>query len=130
MVYRESTDPSFPVGGAKEVKTFDWIQTRTVNDLNLAQALSDALGAGEAEAIALAVEMQAAQVLIEALGVISLCLMEDLAWIAEDQANVAQLAMIGLRKVKPDFKITGNHAAGGEPRHSLLVASHLQLMHS
>jgi predicted nucleic acid-binding protein len=27
-VYRELTDPEFPVAGATEVQTFDWIQTR------------------------------------------------------------------------------------------------------
>lgn len=64
-VYRELTNPSFPVAGSDEVKTFDWIQTRTVGDLNLVQALSDDLDAGEAEAIALAIEMQAEQVLID-----------------------------------------------------------------
>lgn len=31
-VYRELTDPSFPVAGATEVQTFDWIQTRAVSD--------------------------------------------------------------------------------------------------
>ncbi len=31
-VYRELTDPSFPVTGAAEVQTFDWIQCRSVND--------------------------------------------------------------------------------------------------
>ncbi|MDZ8184500.1 MAG: hypothetical protein RMX96_06580 [Nostoc sp. ChiSLP02] len=27
-VYQELTDPDFPVAGATEVQTFDWIQTR------------------------------------------------------------------------------------------------------
>lgn len=31
-VFRELTDPSFPVAGANEVQTFDWIQTLTVSD--------------------------------------------------------------------------------------------------
>jgi len=31
-VFRELTDPNFPVAGATEVQTFDWIQTRTVSD--------------------------------------------------------------------------------------------------
>ncbi len=30
-VYRELTDPSFPVAGAIEVQTFDWIQVRAVS---------------------------------------------------------------------------------------------------
>jgi predicted nucleic acid-binding protein len=64
-VYRELTDPDFSVAGATEVQTFDWIQTRTVSDLTLVEALNNELDIGEAEAIALAVEMQADQVLID-----------------------------------------------------------------
>ena len=64
-VYRELTDPSFPVAGATEVQTFDWVQTRAVSDRTLVKALSNELDIGEAEAIALAVEMQADQVLID-----------------------------------------------------------------
>lgn len=64
-VYRELTDPDFPVAGATEVQTFDWIQTRTVSDRTLVEALSNELDIGEAEAIALAVEIQADQVLID-----------------------------------------------------------------
>jgi uncharacterized protein len=64
-VYRELTDPNFPVAGSTEVKTFDWIQTRAVSDRTLIEALSNELDIGEAEAIALAVEIQADQVLID-----------------------------------------------------------------
>ncbi|WP_199329327.1 hypothetical protein [Leptolyngbya sp. FACHB-1624] len=64
-VYRELTDPNFPVAGATEVQTFDWIQTRAVSDRILVEALSNELDIGEAEAIALAVEIQADQVLID-----------------------------------------------------------------
>ncbi|HAA32949.1 MAG TPA: DUF3368 domain-containing protein [Cyanobacteria bacterium UBA8553] len=64
-VYRELTDPNFPVAGATEVQTLDWIQTRTVSDRTLIEALSNELDVGEAEAIALAVEIQAEQVLID-----------------------------------------------------------------
>lgn len=64
-VYRELTDPNFPVAGATEVQTFDWIQTRAVSDRTLVETLSNELDIGEAEAIALAVEMQADQVLID-----------------------------------------------------------------
>ena len=63
--YRELTDPNFPVAGAAEVQTFDWIQTRSVSDRTLVEALSHELDIGEAEAIALAIEMQADQVLID-----------------------------------------------------------------
>lgn len=64
-VYRELTDPNFPVAGATEVQTFDWIQTCAVSDGTLVEALSSELDIGEAEAIALAVEIQADQVLID-----------------------------------------------------------------
>ncbi|MDX2255912.1 MAG: DUF3368 domain-containing protein [Pseudanabaenaceae cyanobacterium bins.39] len=64
-VFRELTDPSFPVAGATEVQTFSWIQTRAISDRTLVEALSNELDIGEAEAIALAVEIQADQVLID-----------------------------------------------------------------
>ncbi|MEC4814836.1 MAG: DUF3368 domain-containing protein [Scytonema sp. PMC 1069.18] len=64
-VYRELTDPNFPVAGATEVKTLDWIETRAVSDRTLVKVLSNELDIGEAEAIALAVEIQADQVLID-----------------------------------------------------------------
>ncbi|WP_414517930.1 DUF3368 domain-containing protein [Nostoc sp. PCC 9305] len=64
-VYRELTDPNFPVAGAIEVQTFIWIQTRPVQDRTLVEALSNELDIGEAEAIALALEMKAEQVLID-----------------------------------------------------------------
>ncbi|MFQ4137647.1 hypothetical protein PGN35_015120 [Nodosilinea sp. PGN35] len=41
-VYRELTDPNFPVAGATEVRTFDWIQTRVVSDCATAQANANA----------------------------------------------------------------------------------------
>ncbi len=64
-VYRELTDPNFPVAGATEVQTFDWIQTRAVSDRTLVEVLNNELDIGESEAIALAVEIQADQVLID-----------------------------------------------------------------
>ena len=64
-VYRELTDPSFSVAGATEVQTFDWIQACAVSDRAIVEALSSELDVGEAEAIALAVEIQADQVLID-----------------------------------------------------------------
>lgn len=64
-VYRELADPNFPVAGATEVQAFDWIQTCTISNLTLVKALSNELDIGEAEAIALAVEIQADQVLID-----------------------------------------------------------------
>ncbi|CAN1212646.1 DUF3368 domain-containing protein [Tumidithrix helvetica PCC 7403] len=64
-VFRELTDPSFPVAGATEVKTFDWVQVHAVSDRTLVEALGSELDIGEAEAIALAVEIQAEQVLMD-----------------------------------------------------------------
>lgn len=64
-VYRELTDPTFPVAGAAEVETFNWIQTCTVRDLTMIEVLSNELDIGEAEAISPAVETQADQVLID-----------------------------------------------------------------
>ncbi|MDZ8070642.1 MAG: DUF3368 domain-containing protein [Nostoc sp. DedQUE08] len=64
-VYRELTDPNFPVAGAIEVQTFIWILTRPVQDRILVEALSNELDIGEAEAIALALEMKVDQVLID-----------------------------------------------------------------
>ena len=63
--YRELTDPGFPVAGAAEVQTFDWIQTRTIGDRTIVEALGNELNVGEAEAIAPAVEVEADQVLID-----------------------------------------------------------------
>jgi hypothetical protein len=64
-VYRELTDPNFPVAGAAEVQTFDWIETRAVTNRSVVEAFSNELDLGEAEAIALAVEIQADRVLID-----------------------------------------------------------------
>lgn len=64
-VYRELTEHSFPVAGSTEVQTFDWIETCAVINRTLVDSLSDELDIGEAEAIALAVEMEAEQVLID-----------------------------------------------------------------
>jgi uncharacterized protein len=64
-VYRELTDPSFFVAGAAEVRTFDWIQPRSVTDHKVVEALGNELDVGEAEAIALALETEAELVLID-----------------------------------------------------------------
>lgn len=57
-VYRELTEPDFPVAGATEVQTFDWIQTRQVIDRTVVEALGNELDIGETEAIALALEIE------------------------------------------------------------------------
>ncbi len=64
-VYRELTNPNFPVAGSVEVQTFDWITTHSVKDRTLVNVLSHELDLGEAEAIALAVEVQAEQLLMD-----------------------------------------------------------------
>lgn len=64
-VYRELTEPDFPVAGATEVQSFDWIQTRQVTNRVLVEALQNELDTGEAEAIALSLELEADQVLID-----------------------------------------------------------------
>jgi len=45
--------------GADEVKAADWIKQRAVTNRGLTQALKQELDAGEAEAIALALEIEA-----------------------------------------------------------------------
>jgi uncharacterized protein len=64
-VYRELTDPIFPVAGAAEVRTLDWIQRLSVTDRTVVEALCNELDVGEAEAIALALETKAELVLID-----------------------------------------------------------------
>ena len=64
-VYRELTAPDFPVAGSIEVQTLDWIEMRTVSNRTLVNALGSELDEGEAEAIALAVELQAQQLLMD-----------------------------------------------------------------
>lgn len=64
-VYQELIDPNFPVAGAIEVQTLGWIQTYQVNNNAVVEALQNELDLGEAEAIALALELQADQLLID-----------------------------------------------------------------
>jgi uncharacterized protein len=51
--------------GAAEVQSFDWISSRDVGDPNLATVLQGKLDLGEAEAIALALELQADLLLMD-----------------------------------------------------------------
>ena len=64
-VYEEIAVVGSEQPGAEEVQTQDWIETREVADRALVAALSAELDAGEAEAIALAVEQHAALVLLD-----------------------------------------------------------------
>src|SRR5262249_32605285 len=51
--------------GAVEVQSFDWVICRDVCDPNVVTALADKLDRGEAEAITLAVELQADLLLMD-----------------------------------------------------------------
>lgn len=64
-IYQELTDPDFSVAGATEVQTLEWIQTQAVSNRVLIEALSSELDPGKSEAIALALEIKADQVLID-----------------------------------------------------------------
>lgn len=64
-VYQELTHTEFPVAGATEVQTLDWIQTRQVKNRAVVEAFCNELDIGEAEALALALELEAEQVLID-----------------------------------------------------------------
>jgi hypothetical protein len=64
-VYQELIAPDFPVAGAIEVQTQGWIQTYQVKNNAVVEALQNELDRGEAEAIALALELQADQLLID-----------------------------------------------------------------
>ncbi|AFY59471.1 DUF3368 domain-containing protein [Synechococcus sp. PCC 6312] len=64
-VYQELTEPDFDIAGSTEVKTFNWIRTCQIKDATLVNLLSSELGRGEAEVIALGLEVNADQVLID-----------------------------------------------------------------
>ena len=51
--------------GSEEIKSATWIKTQPVTDLSLVRALRQELDAGEAEAIVLALEMQAELLLMD-----------------------------------------------------------------
>ncbi|MEH1787142.1 DUF3368 domain-containing protein [Nostoc sp.] len=85
-VYRELTDPNFPVAGATEVQTFDWIQVRQVSNQTIVAALANELDKGEAEAIALAVEIKADQLLID----------ERRGRLVADRFNLRYIGILGI----------------------------------
>lgn len=64
-VYQELTETEIPVAGATEVQTLNWIQPCQVTNRALVEILCNELDGGEAEAIALTVELEADQVLID-----------------------------------------------------------------
>jgi len=61
----ELTGVGTPVPGTVEVQTFEWIETRRVTNRNLVTQLQQELDDGEAEAIALAIELNANRLLID-----------------------------------------------------------------
>lgn len=68
-VYDELTVLDQPVPGTVEVKTLNWINLQKVSDRNQVARFRQVVDAGEAEAIALALELSAERLIIdEALG--------------------------------------------------------------
>ena len=64
-VYRELTMAGEEIPGSREVQTFDWITVRSVSNSEFVVALQNQLDEGEAEAIALAIELKAEWLLID-----------------------------------------------------------------
>ena len=64
-VYRELTGYGTALPGCREVQTYDWIERREAMELPLLKSLKKKLHEGEAEAIALAIELNADWVLID-----------------------------------------------------------------
>lgn len=64
-VYRELTRHGDRIPGAREVRTCEWIQVRDVAGRELADSLTPPLDLGEAEAIALALELDAHVLIID-----------------------------------------------------------------
>ena len=66
-VYRELTDIDPPVPGTLEVQSVSWLEVRQVNDFSIVEQLQNnaRLDSGEAEAIALALELGAVLLLID-----------------------------------------------------------------
>jgi uncharacterized protein len=64
-VYQEIINSGVTDPGALAIQTLDWIQILSVTNVTLLQTLQIKLDPGEAEAIALAVELQADRLLID-----------------------------------------------------------------
>jgi uncharacterized protein len=66
-VYRELADIDPPVPGTLEAQSVDWLQVRSVTNLNVVEQLRSEvrLDSGESEAIALALELKADLLLID-----------------------------------------------------------------
>ncbi|MBE9011163.1 DUF3368 domain-containing protein [Pseudanabaenaceae cyanobacterium LEGE 13415] len=64
-VFDELTQVGYAVPGTVEVQTANWIRVVTVRDRNQVSTFRQVLDAGEAEAIALALELSAERLLID-----------------------------------------------------------------
>ena len=64
-VFRELVDAPQPVPGASEAEDFGWIKVKAVTNTELVEQLGNSLDAGEAEAIALAVELRAGLLVLD-----------------------------------------------------------------
>lgn len=64
-VYDEMSNWSYEVPGTKEVKTLAWIQVQPVSNSTLVAELKTEIDPGEAEAIALAMEIKADRIIID-----------------------------------------------------------------
>lgn len=64
-VYDEMASLNYSVPGALEVQTLSWIDSQPVSDLTRSKELQNQLDIGEAEAIILALELQADLLLID-----------------------------------------------------------------
>jgi len=64
-VYDEMANLGYDVPGTKEVQTLDWIKIKTVIDSDLVAQLQTEIDKGESEAIALAIEINADQLIID-----------------------------------------------------------------
>jgi len=64
-VYRELTTAGEDIPGCREVQTLDWITVRSVSNSEFVASWQNQLDEGEAEAIALAIELKAEWLLID-----------------------------------------------------------------
>jgi hypothetical protein len=64
-VYEELTVLEYPVPGTTEVQTLNWIEVRQLKDSEQSKAFRQIVDPGEAEAIALALELKATRLLID-----------------------------------------------------------------
>lgn len=85
-VFNELIDARFAVPGSDEVKAYGWIQTRAVQNQQLVASLLTKLDPGEAEAIALAVELRANLLVLD----------ERKGYAAASNLNVRVLGVLGV----------------------------------